>query len=165
MRPARCGATTSATSAVGAHGDLAVLDAEHEADVVAHLGGRRGAATVIGGRPAVADQAARGEQGLDRAVDVEVVALLALRAQRVGAAEEVDELAGGGLQERLAVGRGEADEDDLGAGAPRRPDPDVAVAAGPVHAEGEQLAGEHPGHALALTGAEGGVHGVGIAES
>ena len=26
--------------AVGAHGDLAVLDAEHEADVVAHLGGR-----------------------------------------------------------------------------------------------------------------------------
>ena len=35
--------------AVGAHGDLAVLDAEHEADVVAHLGGRPVSATVVGG--------------------------------------------------------------------------------------------------------------------
>ena len=34
---------------VGARGDLAVLDAEHEADVVAHLGGRAVAATVVGG--------------------------------------------------------------------------------------------------------------------
>ena len=34
---------------VGAHGDLAVLDAEHEADVVAHLGGRPVRATVVGG--------------------------------------------------------------------------------------------------------------------
>ena len=34
---------------VGAQGDLAVLDAEHEADVVAHLGGRPVAATVVGG--------------------------------------------------------------------------------------------------------------------
>ena len=34
---------------VGAHGDLALLDAEHEADVVAHLGGRPVRATVIGG--------------------------------------------------------------------------------------------------------------------
>jgi imidazolonepropionase len=36
---------------VGAWGDLAVLDAEHEADVVAHLGGRAVRQTVIGGRP------------------------------------------------------------------------------------------------------------------
>jgi imidazolonepropionase len=35
--------------AVGANGDLAVLDAEHEADVVAHLGGRPVSATVVGG--------------------------------------------------------------------------------------------------------------------
>ncbi len=35
--------------AVGAHGDLAVLDAEHEADLVAHLGGRPVRATVVGG--------------------------------------------------------------------------------------------------------------------
>lgn len=35
----------------GAWGDLAVLDAEHEADVVAHLGGRAVRQTVIGGRP------------------------------------------------------------------------------------------------------------------
>lgn len=34
---------------VGAWGDLAVLDAEHEADVVAHLGGRPVRTTVIGG--------------------------------------------------------------------------------------------------------------------
>jgi imidazolonepropionase len=34
----------------GAHGDLVVLDAEHEADVVAHLGGRPVTATVVGGR-------------------------------------------------------------------------------------------------------------------
>lgn len=34
---------------VGAHGDLAVLAAEHEADVVAHLGGRAVAHTVVGG--------------------------------------------------------------------------------------------------------------------
>jgi imidazolonepropionase len=33
----------------GAHGDLAVLDAEHEADVVAHLGGRPVTTTVVGG--------------------------------------------------------------------------------------------------------------------
>ena len=32
--------------------DLAVLDAEHEADVVAHLGGRPVTATVVGGRVA-----------------------------------------------------------------------------------------------------------------
>ncbi len=36
---------------VGAHGDLVVLDAEHEADVVAHLGGRPVTATVVGGDP------------------------------------------------------------------------------------------------------------------
>jgi imidazolonepropionase len=35
---------------VGAWGDLVVLDAEHEADVVAHLGGRAVRQTVIGGR-------------------------------------------------------------------------------------------------------------------
>jgi imidazolonepropionase len=35
----------------GAWGDLAVLDAEHEADVVAHLGSRAVRQTVIGGRP------------------------------------------------------------------------------------------------------------------
>jgi len=35
----------------GAWGDLAVLDAEHEADVVAHLGARAVRQTVIGGRP------------------------------------------------------------------------------------------------------------------
>jgi imidazolonepropionase len=35
----------------GAWGDLAVLDAEHEADVVAHLGGRAVRQTVVGGRP------------------------------------------------------------------------------------------------------------------
>ena len=34
---------------MGAHGDLAVLDGEHEADVVAHLGGRPVSATVVGG--------------------------------------------------------------------------------------------------------------------
>lgn len=34
---------------VGAHGDLAVLAAEHEADVVAHLGGRAVSHTVVGG--------------------------------------------------------------------------------------------------------------------
>jgi imidazolonepropionase len=36
---------------VGAWGDLAVLDADHEADVVAHLGARAVRQTVIGGRP------------------------------------------------------------------------------------------------------------------
>ena len=35
--------------AVGARGDLAVLDAEHEADTVAHLGARAVSATVVGG--------------------------------------------------------------------------------------------------------------------
>ena len=35
----------------GAWGDLVVLEAEHEADVVAHLGGRAVRATVIGGEP------------------------------------------------------------------------------------------------------------------
>lgn len=35
----------------GAWGDLVVLDAEHEADVVAHLGGEAVRATVIGGEP------------------------------------------------------------------------------------------------------------------
>ena len=35
--------------AVGARGDLAVLAAEHEADVVAHLGGRAVSHTVVGG--------------------------------------------------------------------------------------------------------------------
>jgi imidazolonepropionase len=35
--------------AVGAWGDLAILDAEHEADVVAHLGGRAVLRTVVGG--------------------------------------------------------------------------------------------------------------------
>ena len=38
---------------VGAHGDLAVLAAEHEADLVAHLGGRAVTATVVGGVPHV----------------------------------------------------------------------------------------------------------------
>jgi imidazolonepropionase len=38
--------------AVGAHGDLVVLAAEHEADVVAHLGGAAVTATVVGGVPA-----------------------------------------------------------------------------------------------------------------
>jgi imidazolonepropionase len=33
----------------GAHGDLVVLDAAHEADVVAHLGGRAVTSTVVGG--------------------------------------------------------------------------------------------------------------------
>jgi imidazolonepropionase len=37
--------------AVGARGDLAVLAAEHEADVVAHLGGPAVARTVVGGVP------------------------------------------------------------------------------------------------------------------
>jgi imidazolonepropionase len=37
---------------VGAHGDLVVLAAEHEADVVAHLGGRAVTRTVVGGVPA-----------------------------------------------------------------------------------------------------------------
>ena len=35
----------------GAHADLAVLAAEHEADVVAHLGGDAVTATVVGGVP------------------------------------------------------------------------------------------------------------------
>lgn len=35
--------------AVGARGDLAILDAEHEADLVAHLGARPVAATVVAG--------------------------------------------------------------------------------------------------------------------
>jgi imidazolonepropionase len=35
----------------GAWGDLAVLEAEHEADLVAHLGGKPVRQTVIGGRP------------------------------------------------------------------------------------------------------------------
>jgi imidazolonepropionase len=39
--------------AVGAHGDLVVLAAEHEADVVAHLGGAAVTATVVGGVPTV----------------------------------------------------------------------------------------------------------------
>ena len=38
---------------VGAHGDLVVLAAEHEADVVAHLGGHAVTSTVVGGLPAV----------------------------------------------------------------------------------------------------------------
>ncbi len=38
---------------VGAHGDLVVLAAEHEADVVAHLGGHAVTSTVIGGVPVV----------------------------------------------------------------------------------------------------------------
>jgi len=37
---------------VGARGDLAVLDTEHEADVVAHLGGSAVSATVVSGIPA-----------------------------------------------------------------------------------------------------------------
>jgi imidazolonepropionase len=37
---------------VGAHGDLVVLAAEHEADVVAHLGGPAVTTTVVGGVPA-----------------------------------------------------------------------------------------------------------------
>jgi imidazolonepropionase len=37
---------------VGAHGDLVVLAAEHEADVVAHLGGQAVTSTVVGGVPA-----------------------------------------------------------------------------------------------------------------
>jgi imidazolonepropionase len=40
---------------VGAHGDLAVLAAEHEADLVAHLGARPVEVTVVGGVPWVAD--------------------------------------------------------------------------------------------------------------
>ncbi|MGZ4597567.1 MAG: imidazolonepropionase [Actinomycetes bacterium] len=36
---------------LGAWGDLAVLDADHEADVVAHLGGRPVSCTVVGGVP------------------------------------------------------------------------------------------------------------------
>jgi imidazolonepropionase len=36
---------------VGACGDLVVLDAEHEADLVAHLGGRPVRRTVVGGVP------------------------------------------------------------------------------------------------------------------
>jgi imidazolonepropionase len=36
---------------VGAHGDLVVLAAEHEADMVAHLGGRAVTSTVVGGVP------------------------------------------------------------------------------------------------------------------
>ena len=35
--------------AAGARGDLVVLDAAHEADVVAHLGGAAVTSTVIGG--------------------------------------------------------------------------------------------------------------------
>jgi imidazolonepropionase len=38
---------------LGAHGDLAVLAAEHEADLVAHLGSRAVATTVVGGVPHV----------------------------------------------------------------------------------------------------------------
>jgi imidazolonepropionase len=38
---------------VGAHGDLVVLAGEHEADVVAHLGGHAVTSTVVGGVPAV----------------------------------------------------------------------------------------------------------------
>jgi imidazolonepropionase len=38
---------------VGARGDLVVLAAEHEADVVAHLGGQAVTSTVVGGAPAV----------------------------------------------------------------------------------------------------------------
>jgi imidazolonepropionase len=37
--------------AVGACGDLAVLDAEHEADLVAHLGARPVSVTIVGGVP------------------------------------------------------------------------------------------------------------------
>ena len=44
--------------AVGAHGDLAVLDAEHEADLVAHLGSRPVRTTVVGGVLAVAEPGA-----------------------------------------------------------------------------------------------------------
>jgi imidazolonepropionase len=40
---------------VGASGDLAVLTAEHEADLVAHLGARPVTVTVVGGVPWVAD--------------------------------------------------------------------------------------------------------------
>ena len=45
--------------AVGARGDLVVLDAEHEADVVAHLGGRAVTATVVGGVPYAAAHLSR----------------------------------------------------------------------------------------------------------
>ncbi|MFL6240774.1 MAG: imidazolonepropionase [Actinomycetes bacterium] len=41
--------------AIGARGDLAVLAAEHEADLVAHLGARPVSVTVIGGVPWLAD--------------------------------------------------------------------------------------------------------------
>ena len=37
--------------AVGARGDLAVLSAAHEADLVAHLGGAAVISTVVGGQP------------------------------------------------------------------------------------------------------------------
>jgi imidazolonepropionase len=40
---------------VGARGDIAVLAAEHEADVVAHLGGRAVDVTIVGGVPWLAD--------------------------------------------------------------------------------------------------------------
>ena len=40
---------------VDARGDLAVLEAEHEADLVAHLGGRPVSVTVVGGVPWLAD--------------------------------------------------------------------------------------------------------------
>ena len=60
--------------AVGAHGDLAVLDAEHEADLVAHLGGRPVRRPWWGASSRSPTGLLRGEQGLDRAVDVEVLA-------------------------------------------------------------------------------------------
>jgi imidazolonepropionase len=43
--------------AVGAHGDLAVLAAEHEADLMAHLGAPAVATTVVGGVPVAGDRA------------------------------------------------------------------------------------------------------------
>ena len=86
---------------VGAHGDLAVLDAEHEADVVAHLGGRAGDPHRGRGRAAALRYVSRAS--IARSTSRWSL-LLALGAHRVGAAEEVDERAGRCLQQCFAVG-------------------------------------------------------------
>jgi drug/metabolite transporter (DMT)-like permease len=86
------------------------------AGIVAATASRRGSGS--GPSAGDLDRSLGGEQRGDGGIDVEVLDLLALGAHRVAAAEEVDEVTRRGLQQGLAVGGREADEDHLGAGTP-----------------------------------------------
>ena len=94
------------------------------AGVVAATASRRGQASsagVLGQAPdLVSGPGGSGgrEQRRDGGIDVEVHDLLAGGADGIAAAEEVGQVSRRRLQQGLAVGGRQADEDDLGAGAP-----------------------------------------------